>query len=522
MFRPVSVLSLACVVGLLPAVLAGQPAAVWRVAMPTSVSGQAHTHFLEGVTSMHLHMFEDAEEHFRAAQRLSPGFAMAYWGEALNQHRTIWSYHNAEKARAVLQRLGPTPDARAAKAPTAREKAYLAAVETLFGSGAQADREVAYSEAMRTLSAAYPDDVEALAWYALSLMRVNAPGLTRAQTAALMASTSLRVLQRNPRHPGANRYLIQSTDDPVHSAIGFVAVDNLREVNPTAAEAIHIPSHVFVQHGMWVEAADANTRAFEASMAWTRAHNFKLSDLNNHNYGHLLMFANYALLQSGQVKRAEAIRQRVTADYEASGKALELRRGYADVSARRVIELAEWGSVEGLAARARQEQLDDQALWTAIGIGAARLKNVPLAREALEKVSRAEGGAASLPAREVSGLLLMAEGQTARGLETLEEAAAIDARNLTRIGTPPSPIKPAMELYGEVLLEQGKPAEALRQFEIGLTIFRRRAALLLGAARANDRLGRPADASRYYRELQDVWKLADSDHPWAREVRGKT
>jgi tetratricopeptide (TPR) repeat protein len=257
-------------------------------------------------------------------------------------------------------------------------------------------------------------------------------------------------------------------------------------------------------------------------MAWTRAHNFKLADLNNHNYGHLLMFANYAFLQSGQLKKAEAIRERVKADYEASGKVAELRRGYADVFARRIVELSDWQSVEGLAAMARQERLDDQALWTVVGIGAARLKNLALAREALEKVSKGDGGAESLPAREVSGLLQIAEGKMALGLETLKEAAAIDARNLARIGTPPSPIKPAMELYGEVLLEQGQAAEALRQFEIGLAIFRRRTASLLGAARASDRLGRPSDAARHYRELQDVWKLADPDHPWAREVRGKT
>ncbi|MCH7815925.1 MAG: hypothetical protein IIC60_05065, partial [Proteobacteria bacterium] len=60
----------------------------WNLVFPTSQTGAAQEHFLDGVTYMHLHMFEDAGEHFRASQQLAPDFAMAYWGEALNQHRT--------------------------------------------------------------------------------------------------------------------------------------------------------------------------------------------------------------------------------------------------------------------------------------------------------------------------------------------------------------------------------------------------------------------------------------------------
>jgi tetratricopeptide (TPR) repeat protein len=498
-----------------------QPAATWGMVFPTSQTGGAQQHFLEGVTAMHLHMFEDAEEHFQAAQRVAPDFAMAYWGEALNQHRTIWSYHDATKARAALARLGPTPDARAAKAPTAREKRYLAAIEALFGSGTQSARELAYSQAMRQLSEAFPDDTEALAWYCLSLMRVTTPGLTRSQTRMDMASAALRVLARNPSHPGANRYLIQSTDDPVHSTIGWLAVENLRRIQATAAEALHVPSHVYIQHGLWHEAAEANMRAFDASMAWTKAHGWKLADLNLHNYGHLLNFANYAYLQSGQLSKAEALRERVRSDYEASGHAPELRRWFADLFARCVVELAEWESARPLAEKARQDRIEDPSLWLAIGLGAARSNDLALAREALAVVSKAEGGPDNLAAREIAGMILLGEGQTDRALRALEEAADIDARNLSRIGTPPQPIKPAMELYGEVLLERGRATEALEQFERGLTIFRRRPLMLAGAAQASERLGREVEAARYVRELQDVWRSADADHPWAAEIGKK-
>lgn len=503
---------------------AAQLAAHWGVVFPTSQTGEAQQHFLEGVTAMHLHMFEDAQEHFRAAQRLAPGFAMAYWGEALSKYRPIWSYYLEDEARAVLRRLGATPAERAAKAPTAREKAYLAAVEALFSEeGTQRDREAAYSAAMKKLAEAYPDDLEAMAWYSLSLWRVTEADLTRAQSRNEMASLALRVLRRNPRHPGANRYLIQSTDDPTRYTIGMVAAENLREVETNSAEAIHIPTHVYTHRGTWKESAEANQRAFDASMAWVKEHGWSLADLDGHNYGHLLIAAHYAYLQSGQLAKAAALRERARSDYEASGKVREIARPFTDLLARWVVELARWQDGRMLADIARRDGIQDAGLWLAVGIAAARANNLDLAREALAALSNGDGGdarLASLSALQVSGLIDLAEGRTERALGQLAEAARSDWEEpLLRIGFPPRPLKPPLELYGEALLEAGQPQKALEQFELGLTVFRRRPLLLLGAARANQKLGRTETAAAYYRELLDVWSGADADHPFVREAR---
>lgn len=499
-----------------------QPAATWGVSLATSQTGEAQRRFVEGVTAMHLHMYEDAEEHFLAAQKLAPGFAMAYWGEALNQHRTIWSYHNREKAIAALAKLGPTPEARAAKATTARERGYLAAVEALFGSGTQRERELAYALRMQALSLAHPDDLEALAWYCLSLMRVDLPGLTRQQTRMEMASLALKVLHRNAKHPGANRYLIQSTDDPTHTSIGWIAVNNLKAVTATGAEIIHVPSHVYLQQGMWHEVAEANRLAFAASMAWVDAHGWKLADLNLHNYGHLLNFLNYAYLESGQLAKAAEIRDRIRKDFYASGKAAEIRRWFIDVHARCIVELAEWDEVKELAATMREEKLNDAPIWLAIGIGAARTNQLALAREALALMPKETNGLQSLPARELRGLIALAEGQKDVAVKELAQAASIDQQAPGRIGTPPTPVKPANELYGEVLAELGRDTEALEQFDISLTLMRRRPLSLLGAARASQRLGLTARAAGYFQVLRDVWKAADGDHPFVAEVRRAT
>jgi hypothetical protein len=504
-----------------------QPAAYWGIEFPTSQSGPAQQHFLEGVTAMHLHMFEDAEEHFHAAQQIAPDFAMAYWGEALNNHRTIWSIHRLEEARAVLNRLGPTPAARAAKAPTEREKAYLAAVESLFGEGSQAERQAAYAEAMGRVSATWPDDIEARAWYALALMRETPPELTRERTRSLMAALSLEVLARNPRHPGANRYLIQSTDDPVNTDLGVIAVNNLEMLDIEAAEALHIPSHYYIQHGLWLETADANMRAFESSMAWVEEHDWQLQDLNNHNYGHLLQFANYGFLQAGIASEAAGIRARVLQDYIASGGARELAAPLADTQARWVIDLEQWQHVDNLAELARQHALRQPNIWTAIGLGAVRNGDLELAGEALAVLSDVADGSPSegtIAALQVEGMIRIAEGNTRQGLALLNDAIRVNTEMniqnpVTLIGIPPRPVKPTRELYGEALLQTGSAAMALQQFQEGLTLYYGRTNMLLGAARAAAAAGATDSARRYLRQLADAWETAEAGHPFADEVR---
>jgi len=494
----------------------------WEIAFPTSQTGPAQQHFLNGVKAMHLHMFEDAEAHFRAAQALAPDFAMAYWGEALNQHRTIWNVHRYDEARAILQRLGNTFSERAAKALTTREQDYLAAIELLFGDGSQSTRELAYSNAMAALSTKYPDDSEAQAWYALSLMRITPQNMTRQQTRSLMAATSLRVLADNPRHPGANRYLIQSTDDPENTDLGLLAVHNLSMIDTDAAEALHIPSHYYIQHGMWEQVAQSNMEAFISSMAWVEENGWSLQDLNSHNYGHLLQFANYGYLQAGLLSETEKIRRRILDDFISSGKASEIAVPLGDTYARWVLDLEQWGEAQALASMAREHGLVEIGLWQAVGIAAARGDNLDLAREAvtvLSELGNTEFSQASISAQQIESLIHFAQGNSDIALDILKRATEINSeRPVTNIGVPPRPLKPVMELYGEVLLETGAAAAALVQFEQGLTVYSGRSNLLLGAARAAHQVGNQQLAESYYRQLADNLHKADDGHPFLAEL----
>src|SRR5436190_16791193 len=127
--------------------LSAQTPGLGTVTFPTSGAPAAQAPFIRGVLLLHSFEYGEAAQAFREAQRLDPGFALAYWGEALTYTHPLWNEQDVNAARAVLWRLGPTPDARRAKAPTSRERGYLNAVDILYGDGAKAHRDSAYSRA---------------------------------------------------------------------------------------------------------------------------------------------------------------------------------------------------------------------------------------------------------------------------------------------------------------------------------------------------------------------------------------
>src|SRR5688572_14566293 len=106
-----------------------------RVVFPNSGSAAAQADFLRGVAWLHSFGYEDAIDAFRAAQKIDPSFALAYWGEAMSFSQPLWFYEEVPQGRAALAKLGPTRDARIARAKTPREQAFMRAVEALFGDG---------------------------------------------------------------------------------------------------------------------------------------------------------------------------------------------------------------------------------------------------------------------------------------------------------------------------------------------------------------------------------------------------
>ena len=521
-------LALALVLALVAAPASAQLEDVGNLTFPTSGSPQAQQRFLRGVAILHSFGWKQAIAEFQAAQKLQPDFAMAYWGETLCYNHPLMGEQDAKSPRAVLARLGPTTEARLAKAPTPREKGFLQAVERLWAEGDDwRARRVAYMHEMERLHRDYPNDDEVKTFYALAMLsgaRALNDETFRYEVRA--GALAMDVFERNPKHPGATHYIIHAFDDPIHAPLALDAARVYAEIVPAVSHAIHMPTHIFIQHGMWEQVSMQNVRAFTvAKELWQPGD-------NPGDMVHSLDWGQYGFLQRGDYAHARGDIARfeqmveTTKNQRATG-ALALAR------ARYIVETEEW-KVQELPENASNETI------LANGLSAAKTGDLKAAAQAEALLAKKAGvasgagaaagggahadhGAAPAPAaaaeegtkgaqvmhREVAAVIALARGQKDEAVARLREAVQIEESMRPPNGAA-SPIKPSHELLGEVLLEVGQPAEAAKAFEASLLRMPNRARSLLGAARAHAKAGQREQAAERYAKLKEIWKGAES------------
>ena len=496
---------------------------------PTSDSARAQHEFLRGVTALHNFEYEDAHEAFVRVQRANPGFAMAYWGEAMTYHQTLWRNENIAAGRQALSRLGSTPAARAARATTAKVRAFIEAVDALFGEGDAAARRSAYADAMGALYARHPDDPDVASFYALALLGTmsrsligyvdahegHSASLAGSDTQQRVADILGKVLVSHPNHPGALHYLLHNHDDPEHARLALSAARAYAKVAPQSSHPLHMPAHIFVQLGMWEDAAAADRAAFAASDAWVKAKGLSPA-LRSY---HALSWLQYELLQLGRYDEARDSMGELTPYVKASGN-LTLLSDLSSMRARYVVETRRWDML------ANERDFGNANELFAIGVSAARAGNAPLAELARQGLatraqSEQEGDlrpAIAIMEREVAALIELAAGRREPAVEILEAATQAELKLPPPLGLP-APIKPAPELLGEVLLELGHPAEAIAPFRQALSRNANRTLSRLGLARASAALGQQDAAREEYRHVLDAYARADVDRPEIGEAK---
>ena len=513
--------------------LQGQTAQLGRIDFPTSGSHKAQKIFLRGVLLLHSFEYGDALEAFREAQELDPDFAMAYWGETMTYNHPLWRQQEPEKARAALNRFAPTPEARLVKTPTDREKGYLRAVEALYGEGGKLARDLAYTRAMRRLAEQYPDDLEARSFYALSIL-----GTAQAERDFRIymraGGVAEEVFARNPRHPGAAHYLIHSYDDPIHAPLGLRAARVYAEIAPAAPHAQHMISHIYVALGFWDEVISANIKSFAGSEERAKRKGLPIY----RRYHHALSWLEYAYLQKGQYRDARRALETMEHDarQDASREHLEY---FARMRAAYLVHLRGRQDAPPGMDTAGVEISAAAADLFATGLSALRSGDPAAAQEALDRMKARRQSAREKPSKkqaqvyaqntprdfaaaavlekELEALLRLEEGKTEEAISLMKEATDEEDRMSLEYG-PPDVVKPSHEVFGEMLLELNRPAEARRHFEKALDRAPRRAFSMLGLARAAALEGDAETSQRIYAELRSMWAGADSNLPELRKV----
>ena len=499
---------------------------VGNISFPTSARAEAQRHFLRGVAILHSFGWKQAITEFQAAQKAQPDFALAYWGESLCYNHPLNSQMDPKEPRAVLARLGSDRAARLAKAPNDREKGFLTAVEELWGEGDSRQRRLAYMTAMERLYKQFPNDDEVKTFYALSILSAASAVDDRTSRMNVKAGAlAMDVFKRNPNHPGAVHYIIHAFDDPVHAPLALEAAHVYAKIVPAVSHAIHMPTHIFIQHGMWDLVANQNLRAYNVAKELWQPGDVPGDMAHSGDWG------QYGYLQMGDYAAA---RERIQAfEWMAETTKNERARGALSlVRARYIVESEEW-KVQAVAENASNETI------LANGISAVKTRDMATAEkmEAIlaSKVKAAPGGApapanphaehgaapaapAAAPGgnadagkgvrimhKELQALIAQANGQTGQAIELLQDAVQIEESMRPPNGAA-DPVKPSHELLGEILLQAGKAKEAAEVFETSLLRMPNRSRSLMGAVRAHAAAGDQQKSAERLAVLNSFWK----------------
>lgn len=509
---------------------AGQLGAVH---VETSCAPAVAREFDRGMALLHSFWFSAAIEAFTGVLAKDPTCVMAHWGIAMSW----WSnpFGTARSPEAMKQGLAATTAAMALNAGTSRERAYLAAVDVLYRDAATRDqrsRILAYERAMEGLAAAYPKDVEARIFYALSLAQSALP-TDKSYTNQLKAASILEEeFARQPEHPGLAHYIIHAFDVPPLASRGLNAARRYATIAPDAPHALHMPSHTFTRLGLWQDSIDTNLRSAEAARRDSGAASEEL---------HALDYQAYAYLQTAQdaaaARTIALVPALVTAIPKAgAGNAAPPSAGYyaaAAIPARYALERHAWAEAAALTPLGAPFGWADAVTHFARALGLARLGRAEAAAGEVTRLSelreavRTTGDAYWTEQVEIQRLgaaawAAFSAGRRDEALSLMQEAATREDAT-EKAAVTPGPLKPARELLGDMLLELGRPAEALAAYEATLAKEPNRFRATHGAATAARRAGQRQKAMAHYAQLLEICRKSDAGaRPELAEARAAT
>ena len=494
------------------------PEQLGRLSFPTSCDPKVQAQFERGVALLHSFWFPEGRKTFLEVLAADPSCSIAYWGIGVNRLLNPFGGQPAENV--LLEGQAAVDKGLAAPAKTQRERDYVEAIAALYTHDRAPWRErvLRYEKAMEQLAQRYPEDKEAAIFHALALNVASDPN-DKTYARQLKAAAILEpIFASQPDHPGVAHYLIHSYDYPPIAGKGLPAARKYSAIAPSAAHALHMPSHIFTRVGAWEDSIETNRRSEETA----RKNNTPDEIL------HALDYQAYAMLQvtrDAEAKRTIERGEAEAARYERNAGAYSLAAG----GARYAMERGDWKMAAQLKPRASNFPYADAMIHFARAIGAARSGDAESAQKDVAQLARLRD---TLAARKdaywtgqveaqrlvAQAWVELAQGKREAALALMRESADLqDASEKSPVT--PGYVAPARELLGEMLLELERPAQALKEFEASALHEPNRFRGTYGAAFAAAQAGDAAKARIYYAKLM---ALAAKGDPRPELQRAKT
>jgi tetratricopeptide (TPR) repeat protein len=495
------------------------------VQFKTSCSPQAQKEFEVALARLHSFDFPETIKAFTAIPQTDPSCAIAYWGLAVsirpNPLVGPWD------AATLKRGLDAVEKGEQIGAKTERERDWLAAIKEFYKDYDKVDQDTRtrnYEKAMEALSQKYPQDVEAKVFHALAL---NETFDHKDMAPLVKAIAILTPLDRKyPAHPGITHYLIHSYDFAPLAKKGIPVANKYAKIAPAASHAIHMPSHIYSMVGMWQKSIDSNIKSNKVAREY--AAQAKLDGVLV-GVPHGLDFMEYAYLQLGQDAKAKALIDESAEIKKVLGPVSAGNTARAAVPARYMLERQDWKGAAQLQPLGTPFPAAEAITHFARAMGAARSGDPAAAQADIEKLKTLREGLLKANsgywAEQVEVQVLgaqawttLAQGDRDGAMKFMRAAADLEDGSEKHVAME-NRLYPMRELLGDMLLERGESAAALKEYEVALKNAPNRLRGWYGAGKAAEAAGEKKKAVGYFRQLAQLTRASDGERAELREMK---
>jgi tetratricopeptide (TPR) repeat protein len=486
--------------------------------------------FEAAVALLHSFFYEEARRRFLEIAERDPQCAMAWWGVAMTWYHPLWAPPTPDEMKKGAEAV---ERAKKIGGGTDLEKGFIAAIDAFFstdegpaptdtvaeschGPRALSARAVCFRQGIERLRKSHPDNLEVKTFYALALLGTAAPTDKLYQNQLAAAALLESLAEKHPDHPGIPHYLIHAYDYPSLAAKGLQAARRYGEIAPWVPHALHMPSHIYTRMGMWKESIDSNLASAAAAREYSAR--FHEGSATNDEL-HALDYLEFAYLQTGQEAKAGGIVEHLRGIRKFFPEK-DFAEAYAAgaIPARWTLERRRWADAAALETPhpglLKSFPFAEAHIEFARAVGGARGGRLEVARAALGRLAELREALKEpkfqwwinqieIQRLAGAGWLALADGHKDEAEARLREAAALEDKAGTHPVTP-GQILPAREQLGDLLLELGRPADALVEYQKSLEAFPNRFHGHYGAGRSAERAGKSELARKHYEHLLEM------------------
>lgn len=490
---------------------------------------RAQAFFNQGVKLSYAFNHAEGHRSFMEAARLEPNSAMVYWGQAFALGPNINDpLPDEERKKSINEAMTKAKSLASTASP--KEQALIKALSDRYSEDLTkdvAELNMAYMNAMTDVVKKYPKDANIQILYAAAVMNTvpwnywdqdgkPSPNIKEAK-AALEKAMSLE-----PENPGGHHYYIHMVELP-YPDLGVPSADKLASLMPGAGHIVHMPSHIYIRVGRYLDAVKVNQTAIQADEDYiSQCFAQGLYPLAYYPHNIHFLWSSASLLGDSKIAIDAA---KKTAEKVPTGEleTLTFLQDFAATPMLAYVRFGKWNEILTIPAPRKEIKHLNLIRHYARGIAFIRKGNITEAQEELEAIGNLKNDpeletlvatannasihSANIAYEVVAGELAMLKGNFSESRKHLENAVAFeDGLTYTE---PAAWHVPTRQNLGAVLLKAKKYEEAEAIFKEDLSILRQNGWSLMGLYKSLMAQGKTEEAEKIKEEFDVAWEHSD-------------